>query len=346
MIIVGAGPAGATCAAFCAQAGLKTLVLEKAVFPRDKVCGDCLNPGVWPILERLGLAERLLTSPHAPLAEVEFIGLDARSLSIPLTPSDRGEIAIKRAAFDHLLLTRTEECGAEIRQNCTVTKIEPGWMVRTSAGAFSSRLLVAADGRNSTVARLLGLLPAARKDRVALQTHVAAPDDFGARVVLRFLPEGYCGVASVGAGELNLCLVSRPAQIGALKGWAEKKFAIPREHTWRSITPLARRAIASAHENLRLIGDAARVVEPFTGEGIYYALASGELAAQHLAQRRSVQEFRHAQARLYRGRLWVNLFAKQAVLRPRLGSGLLRALRFYPPALRFLTGKVVGGALR
>lgn len=346
MIIAGAGPAGATSAAFCAQAGLKALVLEKALFPRDKVCGDCLNPVCWPILERLGLAERLLERPHSQLAEVEFIGLDGRSLSIPLTPSDRGESAIKRADFDQLLLERARECGAEVRQNCTITKIELGWKIHTDAAIFSARVLIAADGRNSTVARLLGLLPAAKKDRVALQTHVAAPPDFGQRVVLRFLPEGYCGVASVGAGELNLCLVSRPAQSGALKAWAEKNFAIPLDHVWRSVAPLARRAVAPAHENLFLVGDAARVVEPFTGEGIYYALASGELAARHLVQQRSFREYRRAHARLYRGRLWVNLIAKQAVLRPQLGSLALGALRFYPPALRFLTAKVVGGALR
>src|SRR5947207_1943593 len=57
--IVGGGPAGSSCAAFCALACLRTLVLEREKFPREKVCGDCLNPSCWPVLERLGVAQRV-----------------------------------------------------------------------------------------------------------------------------------------------------------------------------------------------------------------------------------------------------------------------------------------------
>ena len=141
-------------------------------------------------------------------------------------------------------------------------------------------MLVAADGRNSTVARLCNLLPRGAKERIALQTHLPLPRDFGDRVVLQFLPEGYSGQAPVGDGQLNLCLVSTPNKISALRHWAEARFGISREHAWRTITPLTRAPIAAADRSLFLVGDAARVVEPFTGEGIYYALASGELAAK------------------------------------------------------------------
>ncbi len=79
--IAGGGPAGAVCGTLCAEAGLRTLVLEKSLFPRDKVCGDCLNPGCWPIFERLGVAEAILDSPHASISRVTFIG--ARGLRVP-----------------------------------------------------------------------------------------------------------------------------------------------------------------------------------------------------------------------------------------------------------------------
>src|SRR5260370_38285327 len=73
--IVGGGPAGSTCAAFCAAAGLRTLVLEREKFPREKVCGDCINPACWPVLEKLELAEPIRNSPHGVLDAVEFIAI-------------------------------------------------------------------------------------------------------------------------------------------------------------------------------------------------------------------------------------------------------------------------------
>ena len=330
--IVGGGPAGATCAAFCAEAGLSTLVIERAIFPREKVCGDCVNPACWPILDGLQVRERVLALPHSRIGEVEFIGVNGRSVRHDIC----GEIAIKRSVFDQLLLSRARELGAEIREGTTVTALEKGWSIQTSGETFHARNLVAADGRNSTVARLLGLLPALEKERVGVQTHFPAPRDFGDRVVMRFLPRGYCGLASVGEGQLNLCLVSTARHIGEIKTWAAREFSLPPEQEWRTITPLAREAVTAMQPNLLLVGDAARVVEPFTGEGIYYALASGELAARHLISG-NLDGYAKARAQLYRGRLWINQLAKQAVLHPRIATFALR----FPSALRLLTAKVV-----
>src|SRR5438270_247091 len=224
--IVGGGPAGSTCAAFCASAGLRTLLLERENFPREKVCGDCINPACWPILERL-------------------------------------------------------------------------------------------------------------------------PRDFGNRIVLQFLPEGYSGQAPVNDSELNLCLVGTPPTISSLRNWAEREFNLSTEQTWRTITPLTRAAVPVAHENLFFIGDAARVVEPFTGEGIYYALRSGELAANAIVRiirgedrRPAIREFTHAHRAMYRGRLWINQIARAAVLSPRFASQLLRVRPFSAPVLGSLTKKI------
>ena len=330
--IVGGGPAGAVCAAVCAAAGLSTRLIERAVFPREKVCGDCVNPACWPILDRLNLRERVLALPHSRIEQVELVGTNGRSVRHEIS----GEIAIKRSVFDHLLLTRARELGAEICEGVTVTALEKGWSIQTTGETFCARTLVAADGRNSTIARLLGLLPPAAKDRIGVQTHFTAPRDFGERVVMRFLPRGYCGLASVGDGQLNLCLVSKAKDIGELKAWAAREFALPPEQDWRSITPLARAAVPAMHASLLLVGDAARVVEPFTGEGIYYALASGELAARHLISG-NLDGYARAHARLYRGRLWINQLAKQAVLHPRIATLALHS----PSLLGMLTAKVV-----
>src|ERR1700704_3842961 len=158
--IVGGGPAGSSCAAFCAAAGLRTVVLEREKFPREKVCGDCLNPACWPILRRLELVERIRSSPHGRLRCVKFIGIGGRSVSVELPTGDAAEIAIKRSLLDQLLLERARELGATVFESTTVTALSPPdprtdhWGIAAGEKTFEARTLVAADGRNSTLAHL------------------------------------------------------------------------------------------------------------------------------------------------------------------------------------------------
>jgi geranylgeranyl reductase family protein len=353
--IIGAGPAGSSCAAFCAMAGLETLVLERARFPREKVCGDCLNPSCWPVLERLGLAQRVWGLPHSKLTSVEFIAIDGRKVSVNLPTGNDSELSIKRSLFDDILLKRACELGAHVREGITVTTLshDQDWKIETATReSFRARILIGADGRNSTVARLRNLLPRPARERVALQAHIPLPLNFGDRVVLQFLREGYSGQAPVNENELNLCLVGKPSTISRLRQWAQRQFEIPANQRWRTITPLTRSPIRCAHENLLFIGDAARVVEPFTGEGIYYALRSGELAARAIAKtisgkdRRALREFTHACAEMYGGRLWINRLARDAVLSPRIGSLFVHAARIDRSILKFLTAKIVSASPR
>jgi menaquinone-9 beta-reductase len=350
--IVGGGPAGSTCGAFCAAAGLRTLVIEREKFPREKVCGDCINPACWPVLERLEVASEIRNSPHGALDAVEFIAINGKKIHIDLPRGDRSEIAIKRSAFDQLLLNRARALGAEVREETTLIALERSrernWKIDILRETFIARVVVGADGRNSTVARLRNLLPRPERERVSLQAHIPLPRDFGNRIVLQFLPEGYSGQAPVNDRELNLCLVGTPPTISSLRQWAERNFNLPADQTWRTITPLTRDPVPVAHENLFFIGDAARVVEPFTGEGIYYALRSGELAAATIVKiirgedrQLAVREFARAHRAMYRGRLWVNQLARAAVLSPKVASALLPLARLSPAVLRALTGKIV-----
>lgn len=352
--IVGGGPAGASCAAFCAAAGLRAAIFERERFPREKVCGDCINPACWPVLRRLEVAERVRALPHGKLDRVDFIGIGGRRISVALPVGENAEIAIKRSLFDHLLLERARERGATIFESATVTALtspDPRseyWQISMGDQTIKARALVAADGRNSTVARLSGLLPRPARERIALQTHLPLPENFGDRVVLEFRPEGYSGQAPVGDGALNVCLVSVPKRIGSLRQWAEERFGISPDHSWRTITPLTREAVPAAQPSLFFVGDAARVVEPFTGEGIYYALASGELAAKAIALRKEGGDaadvaiaYSAAHGHLYRGRLWINRLARAAVLSPRIASALLSGARLQPAILRLLTAKII-----
>jgi geranylgeranyl reductase family protein len=349
--IIGGGPAGSSCAAFCAMAGLRALILEREKFPREKVCGDCLNPSCWPVLERVQLTERVRDLQHSKLCSVEFISISGRGVTVNLPSGVDGEISVKRSLLDDLLLRRARELGANVHEQTTVTALSRNdyWNIETSSGHFfQARILIGADGRNSTVAHLCNLLPRPARERVALQAHIPLPRDFGKRIVLQFLREGYSGQAPVSETQLNLCLVGTPPTISKLHRWAERQFQLSADQSWRTITPLTRSPVPAAHENLFFVGDAARVVEPFTGEGIYYALRSGELAANAVAkilrgdERNSVLgEFGSAYAEMYRGRLWINRLAREAVLRPQVGSLFVDAARIHPQIMKFLTAKIV-----
>ena len=349
--IVGGGPAGSSCGAFCAMVGLQSLVLDREKFPREKVCGDCLNPSCWPVLERLELADRVRDLPHSKLRSVEFISIDGRGVIIDLPSGADCEISVKRSLFDDLLLSRARELGADVHEQTTVTGLSRNdhWNIETDSGdSFQARILIGADGRNSTVAHLCNLLLRPARERVALQAHIPLPRDFGNRIVLQFLHEGYSGQAPVNETQLNLCLVGTPPTISTLRKWADRQFDLPANQPWRTITPLTRSPIPSAHENLFFIGDAARVVEPFTGEGIYYALRSGELAANAIVEivrgenrQLALRNFTRAYSGMYRGRLWINRLSRAAVLRPQLGSLFVQAARIRPEIIKFLTAKIV-----
>jgi menaquinone-9 beta-reductase len=349
--IVGGGPAGSSCAAFCAASGLRVALIEREKFPREKVCGDCVNPACLSILDHLGLGGEIQKWPHAIAEAVDFISINGRKVRAEF-PTGARIINVKRSVFDHRLLERARELGAHAHEEATVVSFaktrDRDWKIDIVRDTLLARVLVGADGRNSTVARLCNLLPKPQRERIALQAHIPLPSDFGNRIVLQFLRAGYSGQAPVNDRELNLCLVGTPPTIASLRTWAEQHFNLPTDQSWRTITPLTRDPVSAAHENLFFVGDAARVVEPFTGEGIYYALRSGELAATAIVKfmrgedrQLAVEEFARAHRAMYCGRLGINQFARTAVLHPILASRLLAITPISAPLLRGLTRRIV-----
>jgi flavin-dependent dehydrogenase len=348
VVVVGGGPAGATAAALTAGAGLSTLVIERTQFPREKVCGDCLNPGAWKVLDYLGVSEMIERLPSAKLRWVDFCNIAGRSIRFELSDEPRGERGIRRKLFDDALIRHAISSGAEVRFGEPVLKVRNGsaWQVSTHDETVQAGFLIAADGRNSSVARLLADYPKIHTDRVGLQTHFSS--DAEPHVALQLHRYGYLGLASVGENLSNLCLVCRPRHADRFRREAMKQFGLKPGHRWLAISPLTRPALHARHRNLIYIGDAARVIEPFTGEGILYALQTGVLAAKAICEATTNSSdpsltFSGWQARIYRNRLWVNRLARLAVLHPRISSTLLELLRFYPAPLKYLTSKIVVG---
>lgn len=352
LAVCGAGPAGAAAALAAARAGWRVALIERSAFPRHKVCGDCLNPGVWPVLESLGAAPAIRALDHADLETVRFVSQNGRPFEIPLPAG--AERAVSRESFDAVLLQAALEAGVTLYSGSPLTAVqgqETGWSLATAAVSLTSKTLIAADGRNSTTCRLLGLAPPARPGqagRVALQCHAPLSPSYQGTVALELLPHGYCGIAPVDATRMNLCLVVDAPHLAAARQEAQRRFHLPTGQLWHSLAPLDRQDLPAApFPGCFLAGDAARVVEPFTGEGIYYALRSGQLAAQavSLALTRdpatATDFYRAAHRQLYRHRLWVNRLARVAVTHRPLGNTLLAIGRYFPGLLRSLTAKLV-----
>lgn len=345
VFVAGAGPAGSVCAALCANAGLDVVLADRAEFPRDKVCGDCLNPAVWPLLDHLGLRDGAEALPGAQAERIEFVSIGGRRVVVNAASRAPAERMVRRRVFDNLLLDRARRAGAEFVPGAAVRTIHSGWEVRTAAGDWRARWVVAADGRNSIIARHLGLLPRVSSDRVAMQTHLPDAGAFHNSVAMFFFAFGYGGAADVGDG-LNLCLVASRGKIDELRSLADDRFGTGGAK-WKSITPLDRPPAACvATDGLFLAGDAARIVEPFTGEGTYYAMRSGMLAAHAVCTsakgfRCAEESYRRLHRAMFRGRLWINHLSRAAVSHPRLASWLLD--RSGPNArwLEWLTRKVI-----
>ncbi|MEO8207030.1 MAG: NAD(P)/FAD-dependent oxidoreductase, partial [Chthoniobacterales bacterium] len=303
----------------------------------------------WDVLRRMGWQDRIHSLPSRIPETVEFVSISGRSVTIPLPETKTPEIVIRRREFDQSLVECAIEQGVTFRDACIVQKIEGDWKIATESETFQAKILIAADGRNSTVCRLLGLLANTAVDRVAVQAHIPRPLSLHRRIRMTLMEGGYAGLVDLSDESANLCIVSRPQDIAQARKQMEEMLNLPADTIWRSIVPLTRDPIISKTERFFVIGDAARVVEPFTGEGIYYAMRSGEIAAAALAKgfqsgnwKRADLEYRHAHSAIYAKRIWSNKMARFFCLHPKLGSRLVDTLPFRKLLFSALTTKVCG----
>ena len=160
ILIVGGGPAGAAAGTLLACAGLRVLIVEKTKFPREKICGACVNPRAWQYFEALNVADELRTRRLNVIDSFRISnngGADFAS-KIPQTTA-RPFFSIPRSELDTILLERARTSGAVVSEETSVVEVvrHKGWTVDTRNGAtftsFDCDVLIGADGRNSTVAR-------------------------------------------------------------------------------------------------------------------------------------------------------------------------------------------------
>ena len=320
--MVGAGPAGSATACYLARAGIDVLVLEKATFPREKVCGDGLTPrGV-----------KALVSMGVPIGEqdgwvrnkgLRIIGGGVRlELPWPELSSYPGYGLVRsRLDFDETLARTAQQAGARLLEGVTVTGpvLDDGGRIigvqarrhraspTDTERQYRARVVVAADGNSSRLSLAMGL--GKRDDRplgVAVRTYYTSPrheDDYLESWLDlwdgdRLLP-GYGwifgmgdGTSNVGLGMLNTSASFKNVDYrDLLRRWLAgmpAEWGYTEENRTEPIRgaalPMGFNRTPHYTRGLLLAGDAGGMVNPFNGEGIAYAMESGELAAQVIAQ--------------------------------------------------------------
>jgi geranylgeranyl reductase family protein len=308
LLIVGAGPAGAATAIRGARAGLRTVLVDRAWFPRDKPCAEYLSPETLRQLRLLGVLEAVDRLAGHPLAGTTVIGprgarltgLFARAEPRPFRPTG---LALPRRLLDQVLVSAARTAGAEVRQGNLVTDLlyhdgaVAGAVLRDRSGrsvTMKARLTIGADGLRSMVARSLGSRRHGLPARMALVAYVGV-DELTDRAEMHVGDFGYAGLNPLGNGVANVSLVVPASAMDGAKGRSTEFFfdmlgRFPsignRVRPSRLARPVqvtgpfsarSRRVIAPG---ALLVGDAAEFFDPFTGEGICRALRGAALAAE------------------------------------------------------------------
>lgn len=283
VLVVGAGPAGSAAALAACRRGASVLLLDRDTFPRDKACGDGIAPHALAILAGLGATG--LTDDYVPTRSLHVTGPSGdqveRSFRAPVH-------TIPRLIFDHRLLRAAVNAGAIFRQHrvrrLTVREHH------VEVDGLAARVAIGADGATSTVRRHLGA-PANPPGHLALAMRGYAPAQAGVpdqqRIVLasdRWPAYAWSfpisdGRRNIGYGEL---LSGSPISRSYLVDRLRASLAEVDPHAITGLRahhlPLSSRRPAAGRGRVLLAGDALSLVNPFTGEGIFYAVLSGALA--------------------------------------------------------------------
>lgn len=352
LAIVGAGPAGSAAAIVAARAGLKVLLLDKASFPRGKICGDCLNPRTWEVWEELSLTAPFKRLPHAVQRSLKVSWENEDPVSCPLPDGPDALRAVSRTLLDAWLLEEARTAGAEIVTGLSSSTISTSSLqIETSAGTLAPRLLIGADGRNSAIARKFGLqAPPLRDTRTGWQTTLPA-DCADESVHMRFFREGYAGLARFSESEANFCMVLNDSKADDPDAVLQRVLPEATAAEWRTMAPIRRSENRHGIGNVVLAGDAWRVVEPFTGEGIYLALKSGIAAgraATEVIQKNDPLSFASRYAEQLQAEVpspsWVNPLTRWLGGSPSRARPFIRIFRASPGVMPWLTRFVVGSS--
>jgi menaquinone-9 beta-reductase len=356
--IVGAGPAGSSAAIFLARKGYSVALIDKERFPREKLCGDFINPINRPVFRALGVEEKILSQQHEKVTSFRMTSFSEEETEAALACRDEDTgLGLRRFDLDHILLEQAASEGVGLFQDSRVQGIRKEgneWNLEIDRGGIVEHLracvLIGADGRNSWVAHHLGMVTAAsaRGRSVGFQVRLRSAAKIGNKVEIHLFPGGYAGLVGLGDHTITLGFA---IDKGSLRYHAPERLLdshLPvNRHLKdilqcsevigeiRSTYPVYFSPRRSYGDGALLVGDAARVSEPVTGEGIYFAMKSGELAAKTVDQAFRRSDFSAGHLRLYEHecrralarRLRINMLIRWLMYCPAVLSPLIRLSR-------------------
>jgi geranylgeranyl reductase family protein len=345
VIVCGAGPAGSVAAALLARAGARVLAIDRARFPRDKLCGDTVNPGTVAALRRLGLTSGF----ESRAIEVRgFLVTGEGGVEVLGDYGPERGLALPRRDLDHALMQEAAAAGARIEEGVLVraplleSEDRPrvrGIVIAGRDGRdvrIPSPLVIAADGRRSRLALGLKLTRhPLRPRRWAVGAYfdgVSGLTEYGEMHVRH---GRYIGVAPLASGAANVCLVTldqrdvvdppRALYDAIARDWnlADRMTSARMVSAPIVLGPLAVDASAAGVPGLLLAGDAAGFIDPMTGDGLRFAIIGAEMAA-NVALATLARRLRapHRTLARMRRREFSRKWRFNRVLRQVVGSGL------------------------
>ena len=312
VLVAGAGPAGSATAILLARAGFSVVLVDRALFPRDKACSEYMSPEAVRILAHLGVLESLERSGAFPLEGMKVTGPRGSTAHGKFagagTPFRSTGLSVSRRVLDYHLLAAARDAGAAVLERTLVEEllheegVVTGAVVRDHRSqqrhSLKARLTVGADGLRSLVARRLATRRHGRFPRVAFVAHVHGVAEMTGSAELHFGDHGYIGLNQIGHNQTNVALVVPAGMAGTARGSVERFFdntlkAFPevRDRVRAGVVvrkilatgPFAVRSSRIVAHGAMLVGDAADFFDPATGDGIYSALRGAELLASTAA---------------------------------------------------------------